>query len=152
MQLTLEPDTVIWPETHYVFVEKTGVFQDSAPLAWQQLHQRVPELLALNYQISGFHSLYRVGQKIYRAGVSLPARPDDLPLGLHYERFHGGPYLRFTLIGPYSQLPEASSRVWQYIQDNGVPTRDDFAIENYVNDPRTTDESHLITEILLPAA
>ncbi len=152
MQLTLEPDTVIWPETHYVYIEKTGPFATSAPAAWGELHKRTPELEALNYQITGYHSLYKVGPQIYRAGVSLPARPDDLPVGLHYEHFHGGPYLRFILIGSYAQLPEASGRVWQFVEDNGIALRDDFNIENYVNDPRTTDESHVMTEILLPSA
>jgi effector-binding domain-containing protein len=152
MQLTLEPNTIIWPETHYVFTEKSGNFQDSAPRAWQELHARIPELEALNYPITGYFSLYKMAPNIYRAGISLPARPDDLPLGLHYEHFHGGPYLRFTLIGSYSQLPEASGRVWQYVEDKSIALRDDFAIENYVNDPRTTNEAHLITEILLPLA
>ncbi len=151
MQLTLEPDTVIWPETHYVYVEKSGPFMTIAPAAWQELHQRIPELEALNYQITGYHSLYKMNPNLYRAGVALPARPDDLPLGLHYEHFHGGPYLRFTLLGPYSQLGEATGRVWKYVEDKGIAIREDFAIENYVNDPRTTDESQLITEILLPS-
>jgi effector-binding domain-containing protein len=152
MQLTLEPDTVIWPETHYVFVEKTGPFQNTAHQAWQQLHQRIPELLALNYQIDAYFSLYKMDQQIYRAGVALPARPDDLPVGLHYEHFRGGPYLRFILTGPYSQLGEASGRVWQVIRDKNITLRDDFNIENYVNNPDTTPEDQLITEILFPVA
>ena len=32
MNLTLEPETVTWPETHYVFVEKTGPFMDHRAL------------------------------------------------------------------------------------------------------------------------
>ena len=31
-----------------------------------------------------------------------------------------------------------------------LPLRDDYFIENYVNDPRTTPEAELITEILVP--
>jgi DNA gyrase inhibitor GyrI len=36
--------------------------------------------------------------------------------------------------------------------DQEIQTRDDFNIENYVNDPRTTPESQLITQILIPTA
>ena len=35
MNLTEVPETVTWPETHYVFVEKIGPFQTNAPQAWQ---------------------------------------------------------------------------------------------------------------------
>ena len=35
MKLTLEPEIVTWPETHYIFIEKTGPFQNTAPQAWQ---------------------------------------------------------------------------------------------------------------------
>ena len=31
MKLTQEPETVTWPEMHYVFVEEIGPFQTSAP-------------------------------------------------------------------------------------------------------------------------
>ncbi len=150
MQLTLEPEAVTWPETHYVFIEKIGPFQDTAHVAWEELHKRIPELEALNYKITRYFSLYKMNQQLYRAGVSVVARPDDLPIGLHYEHFHGGPYIRFVLTGPYSQLGEASGRVWGLVQQKHIDLRDDFAIENYVNDPRTTPEDQLLTEIMLP--
>lgn len=150
MQLTLEPEAVNWPETHYVYIEKVGPFQINAPVAWQELHERIPELEALNYKIVRYFSLYKIDQQIYRAGVSLPARPDDLPVGLHYEHFHGGPYIRFVLTGPYSQLGEASGRVWGLVQQKRIDLRSDFAIEHYRNDARTTPEDQLVTEILIP--
>ena len=39
MNLTLEPEIVQWPPTHYVFLEKTGPFMQTAFQAWQELHQ-----------------------------------------------------------------------------------------------------------------
>lgn len=149
MQLTEEPDIVTWPEKHYVFIEKVGPFQTNAPQAWQELHQRIPEIAALN-QITGYFSLYKMDQHIYRAGVSVAARPDDVPVGLHYEHLKGGKYSRFVLTGPYSNLPEASGRVFHIVREKKIPLRDDFNIENYVNDPRTTPEDQLITEIMFP--
>jgi hypothetical protein len=42
--------------------------------------------------------------------------------------------------------------VWQLAQEKQIPVREDYAIENYVNDPRITPETDLITEILVPTA
>ncbi len=149
MKLTQEPEIVTWPETHYVFIEKTGPFQNTAPQAWQDLHQFVPKISEHN-KITGYTSLYKVGPKIYRAGASLATTPKDLPAGLKYNKFQGGKYSRFVLIGPYSNLPEASRRVFEIAAEKKLQLRDDYCIENYINDPRTTPEENLITEILLP--
>ncbi len=149
MNLTEEPEIVDWPETHYLFVEKVGPFMNTAPQAWQELHGNVPAITAKN-QITRYMSLYKTGPDIYRAGLSLAAAPAEVPAGLQYEKFSGGKYSRFVLTGPFSDLPEASCRAWQIAGEKKIPLRDDFAIENYVNDPRTTPEEKLTTEILLP--
>jgi len=151
LNLTTIPDTVNWPETHYIFVERTGPFQISAPQAWQELHKLIPALSEHN-QITGYFSLYKVEPQIYRAGVSVAAKPESLPAQLAYERFHGGKYGRFTLTGSYTNLPEACGRVFQIVSNSKLPVRDDYNIENYVNDPRITPEEQLITEIMFPIA
>ncbi len=151
MNLTQEPETVNWPPTHYVFVEKTGPFQETAPQAWQSVHGFVPDLAKKN-QITGYVSLYKVGPSVYRAGFALAAPPVDLPQGLAYEEFPGGKYARFVLTGPYSDLGAASGRVWALVAEKKIPLRDDFAVENYVNDPRVTPEDQLVTQILVPVA
>ena len=82
-------------------------------------------------------SLYKVGPKIYRAGVSLDVAAKDLPAPLAYTRLKGGKYSRFVLTGAYSQLPEEYRRcVFQTVAARKIPVRDDFCIENYLNDPR----------------
>jgi DNA gyrase inhibitor GyrI len=151
LQLTEVPAVVTWPETHYVFIEKVGPFLNTAPQAWQQMHQLVPRVLDRN-KITGYMSLHKVAPQIYRAGVALPAAPKDLPEGLAYEKFPGGKYSRFVLTGPFSNLPAACGRVFQIVAATKIPLRDDFGIENYVSDPRTTPEEQLITEILVPTA
>ena len=151
MSLIEEPTMVVWPETHYVFVEKVGPFMSTAGQAWQSAHSFVPALLKQN-RITGAMSLYKAGPKIYRAGFALDATPLDLPEGLTYEKFRGGRYSRFLLTGSYSQLPQASGRVWEIVAEKGMALRDDFAIESYRNDPGTTPEEQLITEILIPMA
>ena len=151
MNLTETPEIVTWPEIHYLYVEKTGPFQTTAPEAWNQLHKVVPEV-SRNNQVTGYTSLYKVGPKTYRAGVSLAAPPKDLPPGLEYTKFKGGKYSRFVLTGPYSDLPAASRRVFEIVSEKKIPLRDDFNIENYLNDPRTTPPPQLKTEILVPTA
>jgi DNA gyrase inhibitor GyrI len=149
MNLTEVPDIVAWPETHYVFIEKIGPFQETAPQAWKDLHQLVPRISEHN-QITGYVSLYKVEPKIYRAGVSLAAESENLPEGLQYTKFKGGKYSRFVLTGPYSDLSAACGCVFEIVSETKIPLRDDYCIENYVNDPRTSPEPQLITEILIP--
>lgn len=149
MNLTLEPEVVTWPETHYVFLQRTGPFQETAPLVWQALHRLRPEISKHN-SILGALSQYKTGPRIYRAGYSLSASPVDLPEGIESTRLAGGKYIRFVLQGSYSQLPEASARVWQIVAEGKIQLRDDFVVEHYRNDPQTTPEDQLITEILFP--
>ena len=149
MKLTQEPEIVTWPETHYVFLEKIGPFQNTAPQAWQELPALVPQIAEHN-NVIGFMSLYKVGPKIYRAGVAVAAEPKNLPANLKYEKFKGGKYSRFVLTGSYANLPEASGRVFEIVTEKKIQMRDDFCIENYKNDPRTTPEDQLVTEILIP--
>ena len=150
MNLTLEPEIVHWPEMHYVFVEKTGPFMEIAPAAWGAAHSSLPALSQHN-SITGYTSLYKMGPpNVYRAGFALAAPPKELPEGLQYEKFAGGKYAKFVLTGPYTQLGEASGKVWATVGAKKIPLRDDFAIENYVNDPRETPAEELVTEILVP--
>jgi effector-binding domain-containing protein len=149
INLAQEPETVTWPETHYVFIEKIGPFQDTAPKAWQELHKLVSGISEHN-KITGYMSLYKVGPKLYRAGLSLAAEPKNLPANLKYEKFRGGKYSRFVLTGSYANLPEASGRVFEIVAEKKIQMRDDYCIENYANDPRTTPEDQLVTQILIP--
>jgi effector-binding domain-containing protein len=149
MKLTQEPEIVTWPETHYVFIEKIGPFQDTAPKAWQELHPLVSKISEHN-KITGYMSLYKVGPKVYRAGVSIAAEPKNLPGNFKHEKFKGGKYSRFVLTGPYANLPQASGRVFEIVAEKKIQMRDDYCIENYANDPRTTPEDQLITQILIP--
>jgi DNA gyrase inhibitor GyrI len=149
LNLTTKPETVTWPETHYVYIEKIGPFQTTAPQAWDEFQKIIPAICEHN-NVTSYTSLYKVGPQIYRAGVGLASEPKNLPAGLQYTKFSGGKYARFTLTGPYTNLPEASGRVFDMVKDQKLPVRDDFNIENYVNDPRTTPAPDLVTQILIP--
>ena len=149
MNLTENPEIVNWPETHYVFIEKTGPFMITAPQAWEEVHRLVPAVLQHN-QITGYSTLYKRGPQIYRAGFSLAAAPQNLPEAFAYIKFEGGKYSRFVLTGPYSDLQAASGRVFEIVAEQGIKMREDFCIENYVTDPRTTPEDQTVTAILIP--
>jgi len=149
MNLNETPDTVLWPETHYLFLERVGSFQQNAPQVWQALHALIPAIARYN-TITGYMSLFKVGPQIYRAGVSLAAPPMEEPDVLSYHKFPGGRYSRFVLTGSYANLPRACGRVFDLAVDLGLRLRDGFNIENYVSDPRVTPEDELVTEILLP--
>jgi DNA gyrase inhibitor GyrI len=151
MQLNELPEIVTWPEMRYVFVEKIGAFIDKAPEAWQEMHRLIPEVSAHN-KINGYMTLYRLHQQIYRAGVALASEPVKLPKGLRYEVFRGGTYSRFVLTGNYSNLPRASLRTFAIVSEKKIRLREDYNIENYVNDPKVTPQNELVTEILYPTA
>jgi effector-binding domain-containing protein len=146
---TTTPETVQWPETHYVFIEKVGPIPANAPQAWNAMHPLVPAI-AENNQVTGYMSLYDMGQQIYRAGVSVVAEPRDLPKGVRYEKFAGGKYAKFVLTGPYMLLPQATGRACELVREQKLRVRAGFNIENYVDDPRVTPEDQLRTEILFP--
>ncbi|HTU51317.1 MAG TPA: GyrI-like domain-containing protein [Acidobacteriaceae bacterium] len=149
MKLTQEPETVTWPEMHYVYVEAVGPFMTSAPEAWGQLHKLTDEIAEHN-KITGYTSLYKVGPKIYRAGVSVAEEPKDLPDGVRSTRFKGGKYSQFVLTGRFADLPDASRRVFEIVAEKKIPLRDDFCIEHYVTDPRETPEDQNVIEIAVP--
>jgi hypothetical protein len=56
MKLTESAEIVTWPETHYVFLEKTGPIPKNAPLAWQEFLPFVPQLKATT-SVTGFLSV-----------------------------------------------------------------------------------------------
>jgi DNA gyrase inhibitor GyrI len=152
MNLTETPEVVQWPRTHYVFVEKIGPFQETAMAAWQEFHRLKPDLQAKNHIRPEHFSLYKMGPpNVYRAGVAIEGPPIDLPAGLQYEEFEGGKYSCLTYTGPYSALGQVSGKAWEIAHEK-VAMRPGFAIENYVNDPKSTPEEELITEILIPTA
>jgi len=147
MPLNETPDTVQWPETHYVFLEKVGPFMQNAPAAWGEVHKLIPAI-SEKCEITRYMCLYKVGPQIYRAGVAVATAPVALPEGLQYEKFQGGKYSRFILTGSYAQLAQACGRAFELASQ--FPLRDDFNIEHYTNDPRITPEDQLVTEILFP--
>jgi effector-binding domain-containing protein len=149
MNLTEKPETVTWPSTHYICIEKIGEFMETAPLSWTTLHQLIPTISESN-TITGYLSLFKIEQKIYQAAVSVAEPAKNLPVGTDYRMFAGGTYNKFVLTGSFSELPKAISRVIELVDESAIQTADNFWIEHYITDPRVVPEDQNIIEILVP--
>lgn len=150
VNLTTEPEFVTRPAIHYLYIERTGNIPANAQGAWQAAEKFASQVAATS-QIVGACALYKCGPDVYRAGYVVAERPASIPEGLSYEEVDGGKFAKFVLHGPYSHLPEATSRAFQLAAEKQVRLRDGFNIENYVTDPHTTPQEQSITEILFPA-
>lgn len=155
MNMTPEFETVTRPLTHLVFLEKRGPFSEIAPQVWKELHAQLPRLDSSQIReylgVSGIDK-GRPGEDamIYQAGVALAAEPEKLPTGLHHRAIKSGRYARFVLTGSYAHIWQAFDRAFKTLAEKRVELRPEFCIENYLNDPRSTAEDALLTEILVP--
>lgn len=149
--LVHEKEPIDFPAAHYVFVERVGHIPANAPGAWKIVQGLAPALMQHN-KITGAAALFKPLKDVYRAGFMLSAPPAQLPDGLTYEKFPGGTYTRFTLTGPFDQLPEAHTRACAVMTDEKIALRDDFYIEHYLTDPSTTPAEQNVTAILFPIA
>jgi DNA gyrase inhibitor GyrI len=151
INLTHEPESVDFPAVHYVFLERVGNIPANAPQAWHTVEKFAAGLMQ-NNQITGAAAFYKPAQGIYRAGFMLAAPPANLPAELTYEKMNGGKYARFTLTGPFDHLPEANTRAFGIVAEKKIALRDDFNIEHYLTDPRTTPADQNVTALLFPTA
>ena len=83
MALITEPETINFPESHYVFMEREGHIPTIAPQTWQAVGALGREILQHN-RIVGAAALYKTKPGVYRAGFMLDAPPVNLPDGLTY--------------------------------------------------------------------
>lgn len=141
---------------HLVFIEKRGAFEKNAPLAWQEF---LPLLIA-HFHTNEIQSVVGLGHIdkslqgddacIYQAGILLAEKPANLPNDLSYRLLPAQTYACYTLKGAYSQLANVYPQVFEMLHRTHHRIQDDFCMEIYLNDPRTTPEADLRTEILIP--
>jgi AraC family transcriptional regulator len=84
------------------------------------------------------------------AGITVPEGV-PMPAGLEERRISGGPYARYTHIGPYESLGD----VWTRFMGEGLPASgfeliDGPSLEIYRNDPTHTPPDQLHTDLLVP--
>jgi AraC family transcriptional regulator len=158
MNLTKDFEIVTRLTTHYVFLEKHGPFGEVAPPTWDEMFP----LMAKQVDRAGikeFLGLSGVDRKklgedamIYQAGVALSQPPSAKLQGLQYRRIESGKYARFLLIGPYPLIWNAFDQIFKTLAEKKVELREEYCVENYLNDPRVTPEDQLQTELLIPVA
>lgn len=158
MNLNTNFEIVTRPTTHYVFLEKHGPFSEVAPPTWDEMFPLMAQQVAQK-EIVEFLGLSGIDRKkmgeetmIYQAGVAVSHPPKSEMKGLRYRKIESGKYARFLLIGPYSHIWPAFDQVFKTLGEKKVELREEFCIENYLNDPKVTPENELRTEILIPAA
>lgn len=158
LNMSLKPQFVVRPASHFVYLRRVGPFAEVAPPAWDEMfrllagkigHEHFREFLGL----SGIDKT-KPGEEamMYEAGVGVADKPANTPEGLQYKKLSGGKYAQFLLTGPYSQIWIAFGQIFRALSEANVKLREDFCIENYVNDPKVTPEDQLKTQILIPVA
>lgn len=155
VNLTPGFEAVTRPKTHYVFLESRGPFGEVAPPLWGQLLPIIRKIGVNDIReylgLSGIDKS-RSGEDtmIYQAGVALPQKPEKFPAGTTYRAIGAGRYARFLLTGPYAQIWPAFDQIFKTLAEEHVALRPEFCIENYLNDPQSTPEDKLETELLVP--
>lgn len=150
LNLTEKPELVSIPEQHYIYVEKKGPFQETAKAAWDEVH-RIFKTLPSDVKKIGAITLFKIKpQMVYRAGFVFNTKPMKIPEGAQYIKFEGGQYAKYVLTGSYENLGPAWGRTMEMAQKSNLANRDDFYIESYINDPSTTPEAQLISELMIP--
>lgn len=156
VNLSSQPEIVQRTFKNLLYREKAGPFATIAPAAWQELLSLVGGKWPS--ETTGLVTLFRLDSSnetsakgVYQAGITLSSGLESVPEGLKIRDVHAERYACFLLKGPYTQLPEAYPAALATLQDKGLNLRDDFTIENYLNDPSNTpNEDDLRTELLFP--
>jgi AraC family transcriptional regulator len=158
VNLTSNFEIVTRPVTRYIYLERQGPFAEIAPGTWNDMlrvmfsqfdHGQIAEFLGLSTIDKS-----KLGEEalIYQAGVGLKAAPARAVKGLQYKKISAGKYARFLLKGPYSHVWVAFNEIFKTLSQKEVALRQEFCIENYLNDPKITPEDQLLTELLVPVA
>ncbi|SFJ13025.1 AraC family transcriptional regulator [Albimonas pacifica] len=85
------------------------------------------------------------------ACIALAAPPPAVPEGLELERLPAGRWAIHTLHGPYAGIPDAFRRLYGlWLPESGEEPDDRPALEIYLDEPSSTPEAELRTELCLP--
>lgn len=149
MKLTEKPEVVNLPAQHFLFVEKIGPFQETARAAWEECHKVFVTMKDVS-KVGAMAMFKMKPEMIYRAGFVIDTKPALIPTGIQYIKFEGGAFSKFILTGSYENLGSAWGQTMQNIEKQKLALRDAFFLENYVNDPMTTPQDQLLTELMVP--
>lgn len=156
LNLTEKPEIITRESVHFLHVKRAGFFAEVAMPAWYALFpllennikkEEIKEFLGssvMDMKTQDESSMF------YGAGVALVSKPKTIPKGMEYVKISEGKYARFILTGPYPGVWPAFEKAFRILTEKKIKLRDGACIENYINDPNTTPEAELITELLIP--
>lgn len=157
MNLNLKYKIVDREKTSYLFFEGYGSFPETAPKVWDKLFTvlfpQINPIDAVEFLGLSLIDKTKKGEErmIYQAGICMKNIPKGLQ-NIQMKDIPAGQYASFELKGPYPQIWPAFNEFFKCLADNKVPLREEFCIENYLNDPQITPAEDLLTEILIPIA
>lgn len=155
LNLTLKPEIITRPTTHFLHVRKAGIFAEVAMPTWYAMFPLIGAIDKssikefLGASVMDLKTQDEVGM-FYDAGIALNEKPAHVPKGMEYTKINSGKYARFILTGPYPGVWPAFEKIFQILGDKKIELRDGACIENYISNPEITPEVDLITELLVP--
>lgn len=118
------------------------------------------------YSFAIFSNLLYEGSESLGACFELPDNPDQKPEfcpclsieypitsrnNIEYKEIREGIYAVFTHKGAYKHLTELYKKIWYiWFPESRYNFRDDIIFEKYLNNPASTDENELLTEVYIP--
>eukprot|EP00735_Rhodelphis_limneticus_P006697 TRINITY_DN19129_c0_g1::TRINITY_DN19129_c0_g1_i1::g.13907::m.13907 TRINITY_DN19129_c0_g1::TRINITY_DN19129_c0_g1_i1::g.13907 ORF type:complete len:162 (+),score=27.20,GyrI-like/PF06445.10/3.5e-20,Cass2/PF14526.1/1.9e-11 TRINITY_DN19129_c0_g1_i1:80-565(+) len=157
IRLSTEPEIITSVPALFLYLEKIGPFSKNAPQAWGEFWLPEAGGKIPRDQITGMLALSRIDctkegddKFTYQAGIYVKSQPESLPANLQIRELPAGKYARFLLKGPYEQLAYAYPAAFAIMEKKDMKLREDFCMERYLNDPETTPQDQLETEILIP--
>lgn len=151
LNLSEKPNIVFRPEKWFAFVKVLG--NEQAPEAWRTLGDVLWKDRVVEKDSEFIAAFYPdpITQKMhYEAGVTLSHEVHEKD-ALKCRRLEGGKYASFVLKGPYENIYSAFRRLnSEWVAQHRHELRDAACLEVYLNDPKTTRPSELLTELLIP--
>ena len=144
------------PTTNYAYLEDHGPFREVAPALWQKMFSiLMPQLDPQNInEFLGLAAIEKTKDNedlfIYRGGIGLKKAPDKKLNDVHFEKIPAGRYASFLYRGAYSKIWLAFDEAYKTLSEKNISLRQGFSIDKYLNNPETTPEEDLLTEILIP--
>ncbi|MEM1379956.1 MAG: GyrI-like domain-containing protein [Pseudomonadota bacterium] len=87
----------------------------------------------------------------FDCGLKLQEIPDELPEAIEVRELEGGVHLLTRHIGSYDRLPEAIDRLYlAALAHDEIEIPDEPLLFHYLDDPETTEEAQLRTDLYLP--
>lgn len=155
-KMNLTPEIVQREKTLIYSASVTGgEFKDIAPIAWQKFLNivgTIKEDLSQS-EFLGVGTMDKSDTKQvcnYKAALSVPYSSNINIASLDKEEIPASKYAKFLLEGTYDNVWIAFEKAFEVISKGDCEFADAPCLENYLNDPNTTPENELLTEILIP--